>query len=80
MSKLIVFCNTPLHARKFVAEPLKLAPTEYVAVTPETTEKLYGYMDFEYYELRPAFARELEVARTHGGKPVTLEELKSRKP
>lgn len=64
MSKTAIICNSATH----VKEILGLNPNnpKYLVITPERTEKMRGYRDIEFYEMRPMLAREKAYADTHG--------------
>lgn len=74
MNKLIIICNHLQHAKSFL-EQHNVRPTDAVIVTPEQTDKLYGHQKFDYYCIRPVYAREKAYLDTHGGMEITIDQV-----
>ena len=72
--KAAIICNHPSH----IQTRLGISPKnpELLIVTPEQTDRMYGYKDIPYYALRPLYAREQIYAEEHGWKEVDATELK----
>lgn len=49
--------------------------TDTVIVTPETTDRLRGFKGFDYYCMRPLYAREKAYIDTHDGMEVTVAQV-----
>jgi antitoxin component HigA of HigAB toxin-antitoxin module len=73
-NKLILICNHNQHAKHFMQEH-RIRPADTIIVTPETTDRLQGYKNFDYYCIRPPYARELAYLNAGGHQQITAEQV-----
>ena len=70
-----IICNYFRHADELLIKPLNLDRSRVVIISPESTEKMRGYRDIYFYEMRPMYAREQELAQSADWKSCNKTEL-----